>query len=45
MNEDDESLERGDEIPAKPWWLTAEGMDQMRELEAELDQLEHEING
>lgn len=43
--DDEDDLERGDEIPCRPWWLTEEGVAQMRALETELDQLEKEING
>jgi hypothetical protein len=43
--DEDEDMPRGDELPCRPWWLTEEGVAQMRALEAELDQLESEING
>ena len=42
MNE--EERERGDEVPCKPWWTTEEGLARMRELEAEADKLDNELN-
>jgi hypothetical protein len=36
---DEDEAQRGDEVPYRPWWLTPEGMERMRELEQELDEL------
>ena len=43
MDEDD-GLERGDEIPYRPWWLTEEGTARMRAIESDLKTLSHELS-
>jgi hypothetical protein len=42
--DDEDDLERGDEIPYAPWWGTDEGLARMRELEGEVDELDNELN-